>query len=154
MNRLKSIFIQLVQWFDSDFGNEAVAAIKAKPDKVEWSRILPFIILHLGCVAVFLVGWSWIAIGTAIGLYLLRMFAITGFYHRYFSHKSFNTTRSAQFIFAVIGGAAVQRGPLWWAYQHRHHHQHSDEEADVHSPKRRPTIRRCAISQNSPSSFS
>jgi len=64
----------------------------------------------------------------------VRMFAITGFYHRYFAHKTFHTSRTAQFIFAVIGAAAVQRGPLWWSYQHRHHHKHSDEEEDVHSP--------------------
>jgi stearoyl-CoA desaturase (delta-9 desaturase) len=137
MNRLKIILMHLIQWFDSDYGNEDIAAIKAKPDNVEWSRILPFIILHLGCAAVFWVGWSWIAVATAAGLYLVRMFAITGFYHRYFSHKSFSTSRVAQFIFAVIGGMAVQRGPLWWAYQHRHHHQHSDDEHDVHSPARR-----------------
>ncbi|MEI9863837.1 MAG: acyl-CoA desaturase [Limisphaerales bacterium] len=64
----------------------------------------------------------------------MRMFAITGFYHRYFSHKTFHTSRAAQFLFAVLGATAVQRGPLWWSYQHRHHHKHSDEEEDVHSP--------------------
>jgi stearoyl-CoA desaturase (delta-9 desaturase) len=62
------------------------------------------------------------------------MFAITGFYHRYFSHKTFHTSRAAQFLFALLGATAVQRGPLWWSYQHRHHHKHSDEEEDVHSP--------------------
>src|SRR5580704_10050100 len=65
------------------------------------------------------------------------MFAITGFYHRYFSHKTFHTSRVAQFLFALVGASAVQRGPLWWAEQHRHQHQHSDEECDVHSPNRR-----------------
>jgi hypothetical protein len=44
------------------------------------------------------------------------------------------TSRIAQFLFAVLGATAVQRGPLWWIYQHRHHHKHSDEEEDVHSP--------------------
>jgi stearoyl-CoA desaturase (delta-9 desaturase) len=63
------------------------------------------------------------------------MLAITGFYHRYFSHKSFKTTRVAQFLFAVIGASAAQRGPLWWASHHRHHHIHSDEVEDAHSPK-------------------
>jgi len=62
------------------------------------------------------------------------MFAITGFYHRYFSHKSFQTSRLGQFIFAVIGASAVQRGPLWWAGHHREHHMHSDSEQDAHSP--------------------
>ncbi|MDH5564156.1 MAG: acyl-CoA desaturase, partial [Nitrospirota bacterium] len=67
-------------------------------------------------------------------LYALRMFAITGFYHRYFSHKTFRTSRALQFIFAVIGASSVQRGPLWWAANHRIHHAHTDTPEDVHSP--------------------
>ncbi|MDX5385933.1 MAG: acyl-CoA desaturase [Alteromonadaceae bacterium] len=62
------------------------------------------------------------------------MFAITGFYHRYFSHKTFKTSRAAQFVFAVLGASSAQRGPLWWAAHHRHHHQHSDNAEDLHSP--------------------
>jgi stearoyl-CoA desaturase (delta-9 desaturase) len=138
MKKTSAIFhnslVSLVQWFDSDFGKADFAAIQAKPDKVEWSRIAPFILLHLGCLAVFFVGWSGFAVATAIVLYLIRMFAITGFYHRYFSHKTFHTSRAAQFLFALLGATAVQRGALWWSYQHRHHHKHSDEEEDVHSP--------------------
>ena len=131
---LKHGFVSLTQWFDSDYGNGDLAAIRARPDKVEFIRVLPFVFLHLGCLGIFLVGWSWFSFGAAIFLYLVRMFAITGFYHRYFAHKTFHTSRAAQFIFAVIGATAVQRGPLWWSYQHRHHHKHSDEEEDVHSP--------------------
>ena len=70
----------------------------------------------------------------ALLLYLIRMFAVTGFYHRYFSHRTFHTSRAGQFVFAIMGNTAVQRGPLWWASVHRHHHQHSDDEEDVHSP--------------------
>jgi stearoyl-CoA desaturase (delta-9 desaturase) len=68
-------------------------------------------------------------------MYAIRMFAITGFYHRYFSHKTFKTSRLMQFIFAVIGASAVQRGPIWWAAHHREHHMHSDTIHDKHSPK-------------------
>lgn len=136
-NPLSASLVSLAQWFDSDFGNEDIATIRAKPDRVEWVRTLPFIFLHLGCLAVLWVGWSWLAVVAAVGLYLIRMFAITGFYHRYFSHKTFQTSRTAQFLFALLGASAVQRGPLWWAYQHRHHHLHSDDESDVHSPCRR-----------------
>ena len=81
-------------------------------------------------------GWSWIAVLTAVALYFIRMFAITGFYHRYFSHRTFKTSRWAQFLFAVWGNSSVQKGPLWWAAHHRHHHRHSDDEDDVHSPHR------------------
>jgi stearoyl-CoA desaturase (Delta-9 desaturase) len=131
---LRKYFVAFVRWFDADYGSEDFAAIRAKPDKVEWTRVLPFILLHAGCLGVFFVGWSWTAVGAAVFFYLLRMFAITGFYHRYFSHKTFYTSRAAQFLFAVLGATAVQRGPLWWSYQHRHHHKHSDEEEDDHSP--------------------
>jgi len=62
------------------------------------------------------------------------MFAITGFYHRYFSHRTFRTSRFFQFILAAWGNASVQRGALWWASVHRHHHRHSDTEEDAHSP--------------------
>jgi stearoyl-CoA desaturase (delta-9 desaturase) len=101
---------------------------------IDWIRSIPFFLLHLTCFAVIWVGWSWTAVLVAVSLYFLRMFAITGFYHRYFSHRSFETSRWAQFLFAVWGNSAVQKGPLWWAAHHRHHHRHSDKETDVHSP--------------------
>ncbi|NJN73798.1 MAG: acyl-CoA desaturase [Limnothrix sp. RL_2_0] len=97
-------------------------------------RFLPIIFVHLGCLGVFFVGWSWTAVAIAFGFYFLRMFAITGFYHRYFSHRSFSTSRPLQFVFAFLGNTAGQRGALWWAAHHRHHHQHSDDEHDAHSP--------------------
>jgi stearoyl-CoA desaturase (delta-9 desaturase) len=106
-------------------------------ERFDWLRAIPFLIVHVACFAVFFVGWSPIAVFTAVFLYVLRMFAITGFYHRYFSHRTFKTSRWFQFVFAVIGNAAAQRGPLWWAAHHRHHHIHSDEEADLHSPKQK-----------------
>ncbi len=102
--------------------------------RVEWLRSTPFITMHLACLGVFLVGWRWTALAVAAGLYAFRMFAITGFYHRYFSHRSFRTSRACQFLFAVAGNSAVQKGPLWWAAHHRFHHRHSDEEVDLHSP--------------------
>jgi len=67
-------------------------------------------------------------------LYFIRMFAITAFYHRYFSHRTFRTSRFMQCLFAILGNTALQRGALWWAAVHRHHHNHSDQEEDVHSP--------------------
>jgi stearoyl-CoA desaturase (delta-9 desaturase) len=70
----------------------------------------------------------------AAGLYAVRMFALTGFYHRYFSHRAFRTSRAVQFVFAVIGASCAQRGPLWWAAHHRGHHCHADTALDPHSP--------------------
>ncbi len=103
--------------------------------KVDWVRIIPFIAMHLACVAVFFVGFSWFALCVMLGFYLIRMFAITAFYHRYFSHKAFKTSRPVQFIFALVGVMSTQNGPLWWAGHHRHHHRHADQSADLHSPR-------------------
>jgi stearoyl-CoA desaturase (delta-9 desaturase) len=62
------------------------------------------------------------------------MWAITAGFHRYFSHRSFKTSRVFQFILAFIGTLSVQKGVLWWAAHHREHHRHSDQEKDIHSP--------------------
>jgi stearoyl-CoA desaturase (delta-9 desaturase) len=120
-----------VLWFDTS----AARADEGDPDRIDWLRVVPFIALHLACLAVFWVGFSWFALWVAAALYAVRMFAITGFYHRYFAHKAFKTSRPVQFAFAVLGAASVQRGPLWWAAHHRHHHRHADTEHDVHSPR-------------------
>ena len=119
-------------WLD----NAAAAPQAASMRGIDWARVVPFIALHLACLAVFWTGWSATALLTALALYAVRMFAITGFYHRYFSHRTFRASRAMQLAFAVLGATAVQRGPLWWASQHRHHHTHADGEHDAHSPLR------------------
>jgi stearoyl-CoA desaturase (delta-9 desaturase) len=119
-------------WFD----NQALPASGEFDRRVEWLRTLPFIGMHVMCLGAIWVGVSTTAVVVAIALYVVRMVAITGFYHRYFSHRTFRTSRALQFVFAILGAMAVQRGPLWWAAHHRHHHAHADEEHDSHSPSR------------------
>ncbi len=131
--RLQALGTALRRWVDSHAG---IAEHQAEgPLRVDWLRVAPFLGLHLACLAVIWVGWSWFSVAAALALYLVRMFSITGFYHRYFSHRTFKTSRAGQFAFALLGMTSVQRGPLWWAAHHRHHHAHSDEEEDVHSPR-------------------
>src|SRR5688500_14200631 len=124
----------IVQWFDADYTPDGADKMRSEPDKVDWMRCIPFIILHGGCFGVFWVGVSPVAAWTAVALYFVRMFAVTGIYHRYFSNRTSSTSRVGQFGLALWGATTVQRGALWWAYHHRHHHQHSDEEEDAHSP--------------------
>lgn len=124
--RLKSI----VAWFDSYSNNLR----ESNPEQIEFLRILPFVLMHIAMVGVFFVGFSPIALIICLVLYGLRMFAITGFYHRYFAHKAFKTSRPVQFFFAFLAASSAQRGPLWWASHHRHHHAHSDKPDDSHSP--------------------
>jgi len=125
--------LSLVRWLDSWAVDDRD---ERGPRQIDWLRVIPFLLLHLSCLGVIWVGWSWTALVFAASFYALRMFAITAFYHRYFSHRSFQTSRLVQFVFALLGSSAIQRGPIWWASHHREHHRHSDEEGDVHSPRR------------------
>jgi len=124
---LKSV----IRWFDSGYHSAEHGNVE---DHVDLARCISMIILHIGCLGVIWVGWSWFAVTIAVLLYFARMFAVTGFLHRYFSHRTFKTNRLMQFIFAVLASTAVQRGALWWASHHRKHHQESDTQNDVHSP--------------------
>ena len=100
----------------------------------EWFRATPFIFMHLACLAVFWVEVTPTALILCAVAYFLRMFGLTAGYHRYFSHRTFKTSRWFQFVLAWLGCSAVQKGPLWWAGHHRTHHLYSDTEEDVHSP--------------------
>lgn len=120
------------RWFDTSVAD---ASDEARADRIDWLRASPFVVMHLACLGAIWTGVSPIAIGVAVALYALRMFALTAFYHRYFSHRTFRTSRAVQFVFAVIGASCVQRGPLWWAAHHRHHHKHTDTPLDPHSPR-------------------
>jgi stearoyl-CoA desaturase (Delta-9 desaturase) len=114
----------------------AASRAPATARRIDVARLVPFIAIHASCLALFWVGVSATAIAVAVALYALRMFAITAFYHRYFAHQAFRTGRLTQFVFAVLGASAAQRGPLWWASHHRHHHVHADTAEDPHSPRR------------------
>ncbi|MBS2032732.1 MAG: acyl-CoA desaturase [Deltaproteobacteria bacterium] len=72
-----------------------------------------------------------------IGSYYIRMVGVTLGYHRYFSHRTFKTSRPMQFLIAFLAMSSMQKGVLWWASHHRWHHKYSDTELDVHSPMRR-----------------
>ena len=131
--------LALRRWVDS--GATGRAADNGTGGGVDLARVVPFVAVHLGCLGVLATGASLTAVSFAVVLFLVRMFAITAFYHRYFSHRSFEASRAAQFVFALLGASAVQRGPLWWAAHHRHHHAFADREEDCHSPGRRGFLR-------------
>lgn len=93
-----------------------------------------FVAIHLAVIGIFFVPITWVSVGLCLGLYVIRMFGITAGYHRYFAHRAYKTSRWFQFVLAWLGCMAMQKGPLWWAANHRRHHKHSDQEEDPHSP--------------------
>jgi stearoyl-CoA desaturase (delta-9 desaturase) len=108
--------------------------VTAAPDRINWVGTIPVWIVHLvPLLAIFTgVPWqSWVLLAVT---YTTRMFFITGGYHRYFAHRGFRCNRVVRFVLAFGGATAAQKGPLWWAANHRHHHRTSDTPADPHSP--------------------
>jgi stearoyl-CoA desaturase (delta-9 desaturase) len=110
----------------------------AKPAHALGYALVPtalMLTLHLLALAVpFLSPLTWRLALVAVASYYLRMFGITAGYHRYFAHRAFRTSRWFQFGLAFLGGAATQKGAMWWAAHHRDHHRESDKPTDLHSP--------------------
>ena len=94
----------------------------------------PFGVVHVGVLGAIGSGVTWNAVICCVALYLLRMFGVAAGYHRYFSHRTFKTSRVGQFILAWIAQSTCQKGVLWWAAHHRTHHKYSDRRGDIHSP--------------------
>ena len=106
--------------------------------RTRWHKDLPFWGVHVAAlVGALWAGWSWTAFVWLTATYAIRMFAITAGYHRYFSHRTYKTSRAFQLFLALLGMSTLQQGPLWWAGRHRHHHKTSDTPDDVHSPVQR-----------------
>lgn len=95
---------------------------------------LPFALIHLAALGVFFARFRWSYLAVCLALLAIRMFFVTAGYHRYFSHRSFKTSRAFQFVVAFMAMTSAQKGVLWWAAHHRHHHRYSDQELDLHSP--------------------
>ena len=96
--------------------------------------MIPFLIIHASVLLVLTVPFSLGMIAWLVGSYYLRMFGVTGGYHRYFSHRSYKLNRFWQFSLAFLAQTSGQKGALWWAAHHRDHHLYSDRKEDLHSP--------------------
>jgi stearoyl-CoA desaturase (delta-9 desaturase) len=117
---------------------DQIAAAHPDTDRIDVVRSLPFFAVHAVALATPFIApfaWKWAAL--VLASYALRIFGITAGYHRYFSHRTYRTSRAFQLALAVLGCTAVQKGPLWWAAHHRDHHRWSDTPDDVHSPVQR-----------------
>jgi stearoyl-CoA desaturase (delta-9 desaturase) len=95
---------------------------------------LPFAGLLAAGVLLWETGCGWVPLGLLVGMYVLTVLGITVGFHRLFTHRSFETSRTVAFILGVLGSMAVQGPVLRWVARHRRHHQNSDKPGDPHSP--------------------
>ena len=111
--------------------------LSRRPDeRINWGSSAPFLLFHALPLLAFVTGITARALVIGAVLYVVRMFAITAGYHRYFSHRSYRVSRPVQLVLAFVGTTAAQKGPLWWAAHHRAHHRFSDTDDDLHSPQK------------------
>ena len=73
-------------------------------------------------------------IAIAACMYLLTAIGITVGFHRLLTHRSFQTSKPVEYLFAILGSMAVQGPVISWVADHRKHHAHTDEDGDPHSP--------------------
>ena len=93
-----------------------------------------FWFVQASALLVFFVPFTWGFVALWAVSHFLRAIGLTLAFHRYFAHRAFHMNRVARFVWAFIGTAAMQKGPLWWAGHHINHHRFADREGDPHSP--------------------
>ena len=108
---------------------------EAEHEDIIYPSAIPFVLVHLACLTAIWSGITWQAVALCFGFYWLRIFAIGAGYHRYFSHRTYSTSRAFQFLLALLAQSSAQKSVLWWTAKHRHHHLHSDTALDIHSPR-------------------
>ena len=97
-------------------------------------QIIIFWTIQASAVTVFLVPFSWSLVALWAVSHFLRAIGLTLTFHRYLAHRAFQMNRVVRFVWAVIGTAAMQKGPIWWAGHHVNHHKFADRDGDPHSP--------------------
>jgi stearoyl-CoA desaturase (delta-9 desaturase) len=96
--------------------------------------VVPFLAFIAAIVLLWnrIVDWSDLALFAV--MYVLTGLGITVGFHRLLTHRSFQTHKATEYVFATLGSMAVQGPVIAWVADHRKHHAHTDEEGDPHSP--------------------
>ena len=105
-------------------------------EHVNWPASVPFLLVHLLPFLAIFTGITSTALILFAVTYFGRMWLVTAGYHRYFSHRAYRLGRVSQFLIAFGAETSAQKGVLWWASHHRNHHQFSDTDRDLHSPRK------------------
>ena len=80
------------------------------------------------------VAFHWVDLILLVVLYVLTAVGNAVGFHRYFTHKSFDTGPVVKGTLGILGSMAMQGPITQWVTDHRKHHALSDKEGDPHSP--------------------
>jgi len=100
-----------------------------------WVYAVSLIGMHVLALAA---AWPWLFSWTGLGLFVGGIFffgqGINFCYHRLLTHRSLIVPRWLERAWVVIALCCMEDTPCKWVTAHRHHHKHSDEQEDPHSP--------------------
>ncbi len=66
--------------------------------------------------------------------YVITALGITLGFHRMFTHRAFEASRTFRAVVAAMGSMAMQGSVITWVADHRKHHAFTDQDGDPHSP--------------------
>ncbi len=113
----------------------ANARLQKIQSKFGWAAvIIPFLGLLVAVGSIPYIGIDPIVIWLSIAMYILTTLGLELGFHRYFSHRAFQTTTPIRAILAIFGSMAGVGHIIHWVSHHRGHHQGSDLPGDPHSP--------------------
>lgn len=85
------------------------------------------------CLAVGIIDWTYLIVGLIFYVVIVMGGTCIGL-HRYFSHRSFTTSRPWEYVLAFLGTISTVGTILGWCGLHRYHHAHTDTDEDPHNP--------------------
>ena len=116
-----------------------VATVRPSTSRIsQLVTLVAVIVPPLGLVSAMGLLWGvafhWADLALFAGFYVVCAFGTTIGFHRYFTHRGFETGNGIKATLAILGCMTMQ-GPLTqWVTDHRKHHALSDKPGDPHSP--------------------
>jgi stearoyl-CoA desaturase (delta-9 desaturase) len=107
------------------------------PQAKRWNVLNTTFLVGTLALALILVPWRlatsglrWSEALVFLGMVFAIGTAISGGYHRLFSHRAYKASWPVRFVFLCFGAAAFENSALKWSSDHRVHHQHVDTDKD------------------------
>jgi stearoyl-CoA desaturase (Delta-9 desaturase) len=117
---------------------EVHAGLETMSAAHRYSNLAGVVLPMIGLVAAIVLLWGewvdWSALAALAVMYAITGFGVTLGFHRLLTHRSFQTHKWVEYLFAIFGSMSVQGPVMSWVADHRKHHAHTDEEGDPHSP--------------------
>src|SRR4051794_35530385 len=98
--------------------------------------LTPIAAVVLTALHLYYEGFIWQIWLLAAVFYTLTASSITGGYHRYFAHRTYEARPWLKWYWSIFGAAAFQNSILIWARDHRVHHRFVDTDNDPYSIKK------------------